>query len=135
MAVLGMDLGQKRIGLAISEQGKIAKRLTTINLGKSGFAGFVTKLEETCRAFQVKKIIIGLPKSLDERIGPEATKVKKRGKKIAEKLNLPVDFEEEYFSTKLSHDSLEREGFSRQKRKKLIDAESARIILQAWLDR
>jgi len=135
MAILALDLGERKIGLAFSDQGKIAQRLESIKIGRAGLKGSIGRLQEICQKHQINKIIIGLPKTLRQEIGPQARIVKNQAQFLAKRLNLPIIFEDETFSSSEAAENLANEGFSQKKIQEKIDSESARIILQNYLEK
>ena len=124
--IIGLDLGEKKVGVAISEQGILAKRHSTIE---------PEKIEATIREFQPETIVIGLPKTLREEKGPQAQKILTQVEKIKAKIQLPIVLEDEALTTTEAEQNLINEGFTGEKLKNLLDQEAARILLQNYLDR
>lgn len=122
MAVLGIDFGQRRIGLALSE-GFLARPYTLLKNDKN----FLTRLKEICAREEVEKIIIGLPE------GKNQAEIKKFAKKIQKKTGLPIFFVSEVMSTRQALTRLIQSGRSKKYRQKTIDASSAAVILESYL--
>lgn len=120
MNLISLDLGDKRVGVAISRSGIIAEPLITLNFDQD----FYLNLKKICRREEVKKIIIGLPKSLLGKESSQGGKIKKVAKKI-QKLRFSVEFIDESYTTKMAE----------ERRAKDVDQEAAVIILQDYLDR
>ncbi len=130
--LLSLDVGEKRIGVAICDETRtLARPLLTLKRAskKEDFA----KLAALCREQQIEKIIVGLPKTLRNEEGPQAQRVRRYADELQATLNLPIDFWDERFS---SVDAQERLAASspRTRRKGEIDSAAAAIILQEYLD-
>ncbi|HPZ09881.1 MAG TPA: Holliday junction resolvase RuvX [Candidatus Eremiobacteraeota bacterium] len=132
--ILGLDIGHKRIGIAISDPtGTIATGLEVIEVD-SKIDVFVY-LKKIITIHRVSKIVMGLPKSMDGSLGKSAKKIMEFGKKL--KVNIPeckIDYFDERLSTKEALRTLISADVSRKKRKIVIDKVSAVIILQSYLD-
>jgi putative Holliday junction resolvase len=134
LRILGIDLGEKRIGLAVSDAlGITAQGLETIQL--KGEYEVCPKIMKVIEEKNIGKIVFGLPRNMNGTLGPQAQKVQKIAEKIKELSNLPIDFEDERLSTMSAEKVLLEADTSRAKRKKAIDRLSAVIILQSYLDR
>ena len=129
---LGLDVGEKRIGVAISdESGTLARPLMTLTRAskKEDFA----QIEKLCRAYQIDRIVAGLPKTLRNEEGPQARRVRRYTDALHAAINVPIEFWDERYS---SVDAQERLTASsrRPRAKGAIDAAAAAIILQEYLD-
>lgn len=134
MKILGIDMGEKRIGLAISDSLEItAQGLKTIQINNPGEV--CAKLMEVITETKAEKVVFGLPKNMNGTLGIQAKKVQEYARKITNLSKLPVDFEDERLSTVSAEQVLLLADQSRRKRKKAIDRISAVIILQSYLDR
>jgi putative Holliday junction resolvase len=130
--LLGLDVGEKRVGVAICDETQtLARPLVTIKRAskKEDFATLAT----LCREHTIAKVIVGLPKTLRGEEGPQAQRVRRYANELQAALNLPIDFWDERYS---SVDAQERlTSASRKARAKGdIDAAAAAIILQEYLD-
>lgn len=121
-SILGIDWGEKEIGLAISIEG-IAIALETLKNDNTVFDKFKKILQEN----KIKKIILGLPLTLENKEGSKAKEVKKFGSILKEKFSLSVEFVDERMTTK------QIENIFGSKIKE-IHQKSAQIILQTYLD-
>ena len=132
MRLLGIDYGDKRIGVAITDElCMLAHPLTTIN--RNGSDEF-TKLSALIKEYNITSIVIGLPYEMDDKIGRAAEKVKKFVDKLKKHVdNLPVSFFDERMTSKETENELRKFGVSRKKRQKKIDMLSARLILENYL--
>ena len=134
MRILAIDLGEKRIGLAISDAlGITAQGLPTIQVKNEH--EICPKIMEIIKEKNVDQIVFGLPKNMNGTLGPQAKKVEKYAQKLRQLSNLPVDFEDERLSTVRAEQVLLEADTSRAKRKKVIDKLAAVIILQSYLAR
>ena len=125
--LLGIDWGQRKIGLAIAEEEiSIASALDTIE----NVDGVFEVLHNIVKEYDVDKIIIGKSAHLTQDDNVE--KIEKFGQKCGEKCNVEIVFTEEMFSTKEAHENLKKAG--KKNIGSIDDAESARIILQQYLD-
>jgi putative Holliday junction resolvase len=134
LRILAIDLGEKRIGLAISDAlGITAQGLPTIQVKNEH--EICPKIMEIIKEKNVDRIVFGLPKNMNGTLGPQAKKVEKYAQKLRQLSNLPVDFEDERLSTVRAEQVLLEADTSRAKRKKVIDKLAAVIILQSYLAR
>lgn len=126
MKLLGMDIGEKRIGLAISDKEEnIALPLMVLE----NDPGINKKLKDLIIEYGIGKIIVGLPYTLKGEIGKQAKTVIRFVERNLADLNARVDYEDERFTSKLV--PIEK----KRKDKKYIDKISASLILQNYLDR
>lgn len=134
MRILAIDLGEKRIGLAISDAlGITAQGLPTIQVKNE--QEICPKIMETINERNVTQLVFGLPKNMNGTLGPQAKKVEECAQKLKQLSGLPVDFEDERLSTVSAEQVLLEADTSRAKRKKVIDKLAAVIILQSYLAR
>jgi len=134
MRILGIDLGEKRIGISISDElGITAQGLPTINSVNE--VEDLKNLKEIIDKYKVEKIILGLPKNMNGTLGGQAKKALSFAQKLKENYQLPVELEDERLTTTRAEKILIEADRSRKKRKKVIDKMSAMIILQSFLDR
>ena len=126
--ILGIDFGQSKVGLATADlETKMAFALSTIKNDVHVFES----IREICLREDVGKIIVGMP---SHKMNPQgAEMVKDFSKRLSRETNLEIEFENEMFTTKMAQDNLSQTGAKGIS--KIDDAESARIILQSWLDR
>ncbi len=130
---LGLDIGDKRIGIALSDpQGILASPLTIINRGDE--KADVKAVVDIVIQKGVEQIIVGLPRSMDGSIGKQAEKVKTFTQELCSQTQVPVEFRDERLST-VSAKRLMREVNARKtSRRANDDAIAAAIILQGYLD-
>ena len=131
MTILGLDVGEKRIGVALAE-GLLAIPLTVIDRRvKETDMELIMALVEEYRA---ERIVVGLPLSMKGTIGTQAEEILSFSGALAEHVDIPVDTWDERLSTVTAERLLIDTGMKRKKRKGKIDAMAAAIILQAYLD-
>jgi len=134
LRILGIDLGEKRIGISISDElGITAQGLPTIN--SIDEAEDLKNIKKVVDKYGVEKIILGLPKNMNGSLGKQAQKAISFAEKLKSSFQLPVELEDERLSTSKAEKFLIKADRSRKKRKKVIDKMSAIIILQSFLDR
>lgn len=137
MRIMGLDVGSKTVGVAISDPlGFTAQGLEIIKIDEeSGDFGF-DRLAELVKEYKVDKFVVGLPKNMNNTSGPRVEASQAYGDKITELFNLPVEYQDERLTTVQAERMLvEQADISRGKRKKVIDKLAAQLILQNYLDR
>ena len=134
MRILGIDLGEKRIGVAVSDpMGMTAQGVAVIK--STGASEDIEKIKEIADKYgEVSEIIIGLPKTLKGKIGIEAEKALKFKVLLEEKTSIPVKTWDERFTTKEAERTLILAGLRREKRKAVVDRTAAAYLLQGYLD-
>jgi len=133
MRVMGLDVGDKTIGVAVSDLlGLTAQGIETIRRDEK--VDYWQRLSELCRHYEVERIVVGLPKNMNGTLGPRAKKVTEFICHLQEKLSLPVEVWDERLSTVAVERTLLDADLSRKKRKKVIDKMAAVFILQGYLD-
>ena len=133
ISALGLDVGSKRIGVAGCDgTGLIASGLTTIE--RTSFDRDVVQLRELVEQRQVQVLVVGLPYAMDGTLGFQARKVQKFAARLAEALQLPVEYVDERLTSFEAEELLKAEKRSPSRNKALIDRKAAAIILQQWLD-
>ncbi|HGI3788188.1 TPA: Holliday junction resolvase RuvX [Streptococcus agalactiae] len=137
MRIMGLDVGSKTVGVAISDPlGFTAQGLEIIKIDEeSGNFGF-DRLAELVKEYKVDKFVVGLPKNMNNTSGPRVEASQAYGDKITKLFNLPVEYQDERLTTVQAERMLvEQADISRGKRKKVIDKLAAQLILQNYLDR
>jgi putative Holliday junction resolvase len=133
MRFLGLDIGSKRIGLALSDElGITAQGLATLNRTTPG--NDIRKLLEIVRQHKVEKIVIGLPKNMNGTLGKSAEQVLTFIQEMKVKTAIPVDVWDERLSTIAVTRTLVSANVSRRRRKEVVDKLAAVYILQGFLD-
>lgn len=133
MRYLGIDYGEKRIGLAISDQlGIIAGKLKTLE--NVSWNNVVLELKKIIDERLIDEIVIGMPRNLKGEETQQTLKVKDFIVFLKEKIKIPVHERNEMFTSKESNSILIAADVSRKDRKKFVDQLSAVLILQSYLD-
>ena len=131
--LIGLDLGTKTIGLALSDLGRqIASPLETIRRVK--FTPDAARLKAICEAHRVGGLVIGLPLNMDGSEGPRVQSTRAFIRNLAPILPLPVLYFDERLSTAVVTRALIEADASRQRRGELVDKLAAAYILQGCLD-
>ncbi|WP_077367758.1 Holliday junction resolvase RuvX [Anaerosalibacter sp. Marseille-P3206] len=132
--IMGLDVGDKTIGVAVSDPlGITAQGVTTIR--RIGIKKDLEELEGLIDEYSVNKIVVGLPKNMNNTIGPQGEKVLKFVKKIENKFKMDIILQDERLTTVSAERMLIEGDVSRKKRKEIIDKVAATYILQAYLDK
>lgn len=133
MRVLSLDIGDKRIGVAVSDELSVtAQGIKTIE--RSEIEKDIRGIEALIKEYGVEKLVIGLPKNMDGTIGPQGEKVLRFVDKLTKKVEIPITLWDERLTSISAERILIQADLSRQKRKKIIDKVAATLILQNYLD-
>lgn len=134
MRILGLDVGDRTIGIAISDPlGMTAQGITTIRRKKLEYD--IQELSKIIKEYGVETIVCGLPKNMNGTIGPQGEKVLEFVEILKEKFKLPIELWDERLTTMAAHRIMLEADMSREKRKKNVDKVAATFILQGYLDR
>jgi len=132
MKILALDVGEKRIGVAATdESGIFAKPIGFIPVEKDLIKKIATYIESE----SPEKIIFGIPRHQNGEESVFAKQIKDFAKGIHHEFNLEIDFEDESGTTKIAEENLRQKGKSEKEIKSLVDAEAACIILESYLKR
>ena len=133
MRSLGLDIGDKRIGVALSDpQGILASPFTIINCRDE--ATDIKAITDIISQHQVEQIIVGLPRSMDGSLGKQAEKVKVFTRKLCNHTDVPVEFRDERLTTVSARRLMQATKSKKSRRKAQDDAIAAALILQGYLD-
>lgn len=136
MRYLGLDLGSKTLGIAISDTNKfIATVLTTLRFDNEDYDSLLEPLSKIIRDNDIEKIILGYPLNMNGTVGERAEITLIFKEKLEHKFNIEVIMEDERLTSVISNQILISADLSRKKRKKKVDGLAAQIILQSYLDR
>ena len=134
MKYLGLDLGKRKLGVAISDSlGIIASFYDNIKI--SSEEEMLEEVKKIIDKEKIDKVVIGYPKNMDNSLGFRAEETEEFKKKLEKVFMGEIILEDERLTTKLAEDVLIKADMSRKKRKKVIDGVSAVVILQSYLDR
>lgn len=135
MRYLALDLGSRTLGIAISDRSGLIASPYKVIKHKENYKSLIPLIKEIAELEKVAKIILGLPKNMNNTLGEKAQLSISFKESLEKALNLEVILEDERLTTKLAEATLLEANRSRSKRKELIDAVAAQIILQSYLDR
>lgn len=136
MRVLGIDLGERRVGVAVSDPtGSIAQPLPTLRR-RAGKRMPLSTLQNLAEQYEVKGIVMGLPLALSGHDTEWTRTVRETASKLEERSGVPVHLVDERFTSKAAERAVRGIGLPKKKReeKGRVDAAAAVLILQSWLD-
>ena len=133
MRYLGLDLGTKTLGVAISRSGIIVNKLNTIR-HENNLKFLLNEVIKICEEESIDLVVLGYPKNMNNTIGKKALYIEKF-KKLLESRKIKVELQDERLSTVSAEKMLINFDVSRQKRKEIIDSVAATIILEDYLKR
>ena len=135
MRYLGLDLGSRTLGMAVSDPlGIIASSYKIIRHDEE-YARLISDVLETIQDKKIEAIVLGLPKNMNNTIGPKGELSFQFKEMLEDKIKIPVYLQDERLTTKQAENLLINNDTSRKKRKKVIDSMAATIILQSYLDK
>ena len=137
MKLMGLDVGSRTVGVAVSDAlGWTAQGVEIIRINEDEEQFGLDRVGELIASHDVQGFVVGLPKNMNNSLGPRAEASKRYGDMFTARFNLPVDFEDERLTTVEAERMLvEQADTSRRKRKQVIDKLAAGLILQNYLDR
>ena len=134
MRALGIDLGGKRIGIAISDNdGKVATPLQVLTRSKNTKEDH-KKINDLVSEWEAEFVVVGMPYSLNGDKGPAAKAVEKEVEELASVVSVPVDVHDDRLTTVIAAQELSLQGLDNKRQRKVIDQVAASVILQSWLD-
>jgi putative Holliday junction resolvase len=136
MRVLGVDVGERRVGLAVSDPtGTVAVPLETLQR-RPGKRFPLTRLEQIARDHEVEHVVVGLPLDLRGEENEWCGDVREVWRRLAERLGVEVSFVDERLTSVRAERAVRSMGLGKRQRedKGRVDAAAAQLILQAWLD-
>lgn len=132
MRILGLDFGQKRIGVAVSDPlGYTAQGLSVILYDQPEEA--LEKLEQLCREFAVERIVVGLPLNMDGSSGPAAREAAAFASRLESLVDVPVELVDERLTSRTAEKVLIEGKVRRKARKQVKDKLAAVLILESFL--
>ncbi|MGO1470513.1 MAG: Holliday junction resolvase RuvX [Tissierella sp.] len=131
--ILGLDVGDKYIGVAVSDLlGFTAQGIKTIK--RVGKKKDFLEIKDLIDEYDIKRVVVGLPKNMNGSLGPQSEKTMKFGNKIKNKFNIDVIYIDERMTTMSAERILIEGNVRRENRKQYIDKIAASFILQSYLD-
>ncbi|MFS0751353.1 Holliday junction resolvase RuvX [Oceanobacillus sp. 1P07AA] len=135
MKIIGLDVGSKTIGVAVSDAlGWTAQGIKTIRWDENDLSSADEELAKIINEHEIGKAIIGLPKNMNGTIGERGEASQRYAKHVEKVFSIPVDLWDERLTTMAAERVLLEADMSRSKRKKVIDKMAAVMILQGYLD-
>ena len=133
MRVVGIDLGSRRIGLAVTDGlGLTAQPYASVQ--RHGGRRDLDAIADMARAVGAERLVLGIPLDEEGQEGDAAARARAFGERLALHLSLPVDLVDESFSTVEAEEVLLAADVSRERRRQVVDKLAAAVILQRWLD-
>lgn len=134
MRIIGLDIGSKTIGVAVSDPlGFTAQGITTIR--RKNFRADVEEVKKIYDEYNADLIVAGLPKNMNGTLGPSGDMVMEFCEKLKKAFDAKIEYWDERLTTVAAHRAMLEADLSREKRKKLVDKVAATYILQGYLDR
>lgn len=135
MKYLGLDLGSRTLGVAVSDKtGLIANNYKVIRHNEE-YDRLLNEVLLLVKELEIEAIVLGFPKNMNNTIGPKGELSLNFKEELEKIVNIPVFLQDERLSTKSATDMLIQGNVSRKARKKVVDSVAATIILQTYLDR
>lgn len=136
MRYLGIDLGSKTVGLAMSDTTlTIASTYKTIFFKDEDYNSTINEIKDIIKEYNITKIILGLPKNMNNTLGERAEITLKYKELLEKSTDLPVIMFDERLTSVISNSILIEADMSHKKRKKKVDSIAAQIILQDYLNK
>ena len=136
MRYLGIDLGSKTIGLAMSDTTlTIASTYKTIFFKNEDYNSTIEEIMNIIKEYNITKIILGLPKNMNNTLGERAETTLKYKELLEKNTDIPIIMFDERLTSVISNNILIEADMSRKKRKKKVDSIAAQIILQDYLNK
>ncbi len=134
MRIMGLDLGERTIGIAVSDPLLLTAQGLTV-LRRRSPAEDLQELADIKDEYSIKEVVIGLPRMMDGSIGPRGRISQEFARSLRERWEIPVHLWDERLSTVAAERILLEADLSRRRRKNLIDKTAAVLILQGFLER
>jgi putative Holliday junction resolvase len=133
MRILGLDVGERRIGVAVADEG-VRVALPTAVVERRELPADLDAIARLVQEQGAEAVVIGLPISLNGSLGPQAQAVKAFGQEVSDRLSLPIEYWDERLSSVEAQRRLASAGHRGRKAKARRDAAAAAIVLQSYLD-
>ncbi len=135
MKYLGLDLGSKTLGMALSDSSGIIASSYKIIRHNEEYERLLNEVVGEVEKLGIEAIVLGFPKNMNNTIGPKGELSLDFKDKLEKRLEIPIFLQDERLSTVSATNVLIDGGVSRKRRKKVVDSLAATIILQTYLDR
>ncbi|MEK4230090.1 Holliday junction resolvase RuvX [Solibacillus sp. FSL H8-0538] len=135
MRIMGLDVGTKTVGVAISDAlGWTAQGIETVKINEEAGEFGIERLKELVKEYSVTEFVVGFPKNMNNTVGPRGEASENYKKLLEETFGFPVKLWDERLTTMAAERMLIEADVSRKKRKLVIDKMAAVMILQGYLD-
>jgi putative Holliday junction resolvase len=135
MRILGLDVGSKTVGIALSDElGWTAQGLKTLKINEEKNEFGFDEIGQLIKEYQVSRVVVGLPKNMNGTIGPRGEASQYYARELEDRFNVETTLWDERLTTMAAERVLLEADMSRKKRKKVIDKMAAVMILQGYLD-
>ncbi|MDI7740750.1 Holliday junction resolvase RuvX [Lysinibacillus fusiformis] len=135
MRIMGLDVGSKTVGVAISDAlGWTAQGIETVKINEETGDFGIERIKELVKEYAVTEFVVGFPKNMNNTVGPRGEASNNYKKLLEETFSLPVKLWDERLTTMAAERMLIEADVSRKKRKQVIDKMAAVMILQGYLD-
>ncbi|MEH7178851.1 Holliday junction resolvase RuvX [Neobacillus vireti] len=135
MRIMGLDVGSKTVGIAISDElGWTAQGLKTLKIDEEKNKFGFDEIGQLIKEYEISQVVIGLPKNMNGSIGPRGEASKRYAEEIENQFSVSTILWDERLTTMAAERVLLEADVSRKKRKKVIDKMAAMMILQGYLD-
>ncbi|MCM3637331.1 Holliday junction resolvase RuvX [Sporosarcina luteola] len=135
MRVMGLDVGSKTVGIAISDAlGWTAQGIETIKIDESAGQFGMSRIQELVAEYTITSFVVGFPKNMNNSVGPRGEASERFAEMLEEAFGFPVTLWDERLTTMAAERMLIEADVSRKKRKTVIDKMAAVMILQGYLD-
>lgn len=134
MKIMSIDYGDARTGIAFCDVREILATAYTV-INEAYQPKLVKQLVEIIDREKAEMVVIGLPRNMDGSYGFRAEKCHELGELLKNEIDIPVDFEDERLTTVIAHDILSSNNVVGKRRKSTVDAVSAVVILQSYIDK
>jgi putative Holliday junction resolvase len=131
---IGVDLGARRIGIAVSDPGGVLATPVTVLTRTKDRVRLHRQIAEIVQEYEAAVVVVGLPLSLDGSDGPAAVGARAEAQELAAVVGVPVQLHDERLTTVTAHRLLAATGIDERARRKVIDSAAAAVLLQTWLD-
>ena len=136
MRIMALDVGERRIGVAVSDPlGITAQGITTYQRAKSNLKEDIAGIWQLIDEYEAEELVVGLPKNMNNTLGFKAQEVQDFVAALTKERDIKVTWVDERLTTVSAERALLEADVSRKKRKDVIDKMAATIILQSYLDR
>lgn len=133
MRLMALDVGDRRIGVALSDPHQIVARGVQV-LKRTSLAGDIAAIKSLVQEYGAEQIVVGHPLHLDGRVGEQARRAEEFAARLEREVEVPVVLWDEAFSTERARQAMIQAGTRRKERQERLDAAAAAVILQDYLD-